>query len=77
MTTTYYEIIDDAGEPATPRQRTLFGTPRYGYTHRLRAELACPAGCAVYERHSDGGADWGGRCVATRDTDGTLRRHIA
>lgn len=72
MTRTYYECIDDTDKPATPRQRARLGTPAYGYKSRVIAELNCPDGCSVRERHTDGRNDWAGRVVSCRLSDGTL-----
>lgn len=76
MTRTYYECINDEGKPATPRQARKYGTAQYGYASRIRAELNCPAGCSVQERHEDGSNDWSGRFVSMRLMDGTLRRLV-
>ena len=73
MTTTYYECIDDLGMPATTRQRQLYGSPRYGYRSRIVAELNCPDGASVRERHTDGRDDWSGRVVSWRMSNGTLQ----
>ena len=76
MTTTYYECIKlDDGQPATKRQLRLYGTAGYGYKSRVAAELNCPVGCVVRERHSDGADDWSGRIVSIRLSTGELHRH--
>lgn len=72
---TYYECLTDEGKPATPRQQKAYGTRAYGYKTRIAAELACPNGCAVGERHSEHGQDWAGRLVSYRTTEGQLIRH--
>ena len=74
MTITYYEILNDAMQPATPKQARLYGTPAYGYRSRIRAELACPNDCSIGERHTDGVYDWSGRIVSYRLPDGQLVR---
>lgn len=76
MTRTYYECLNSDDKPATPRQAANLGTPRYGYRSRIVAELNCPAGCDVCERHTDGSADWAGRMVSYRTDDGRLVRVI-
>ena len=72
MPTTYYEVIGDDGKPCTPRQRRAYGTPRYGYKSRVVAELNCPDGASVRERHTDGSNDWSGRIVSWRMSSGQL-----
>lgn len=74
MTRTYWECIDDNGQPATARQTRLLGTIDYGYRTRMRAELSCPSGRSVRERFTDGSDDWSGRVVSCRLADGTLVR---
>ena len=74
MTRTYYEIINDDDKPATPRQARKYGTVVYGYQSRIRAELACPAGCAVRVRYEDGSNDWSGHIVSLRTIEGDLQR---
>lgn len=74
MTRTYYEVLNEADEPATKRQAALYGTARYGYRSRVVAELICPDNCAVCERHADGANDWAGRTVSYRLSDGRLVR---
>ena len=76
MVRTYYEVLNDDDKPATSRQRAALGTDAYGYTSRVRAELACPDGCTVYERHQSGADDWRGRAVSMRLTTGQLMRLI-
>lgn len=71
---TYYVCLNDDGRPATPRQRRLLGTEKYGFPTRLAAEMACPNGAHVAERHSEGGNDWAGRMLSLRLSDGTLQR---
>lgn len=74
MARTYYECIDDNGKPATPTQARKYGTVKYGYPTRVRAELMCPNGCSVQERHEDGSNDWSGRVVSMRTCEGSLLR---
>lgn len=76
MTRTYYEAVDANEQPANARQRAALGTPRYGYTSRVRAELACPDEGTVYERHQSGSDDWRGRAVSIRLSTGVLMRLI-
>lgn len=72
MTRIYYECINDDGKPATPTQARKLGTAKYGYPSRVRAELMCPNGCSIRERHCEGSNDWSGRLVSMRCHDGML-----
>ena len=72
MPYTYYEVTNDEGKPATVRQQRLLGRAGYGYKNRVVAELNCPNGCAVNERHCDNSNDWSGRVVSYRLSTGEL-----
>jgi len=63
MTITYYEVLTEQGEPATPAQAAKYGTMAYGYKTLARAIRECPDGAYVSERHTDGLNDWGGNIV--------------
>lgn len=76
MTRTYYECLNEAGKPATPRQTRAYGTPAYGYRSRVLAELSCPNGCVVAERHENKDNDWAGCIVSMRTHEGHLIRLV-
>lgn len=74
MTRTYYEVLNAERQPATERQRKLYGTPKYGYATLARAERACPNDCIVCVRYADATGDWSGPVVSLRLSDGRLER---
>ena len=66
-TITYYEVLTARGTIARPSQLKAYGPRRYGYQTLAAAKRACPKGCSVWERHTDGANDWGGLMVWTRE----------
>ena len=66
MTITYY-VVRTAEGADTPAQTRKLGTSGYGYKTIKMALRYTPHGGYVEERHTEGGADWGGRIVAEKN----------